>query len=98
MTELRKQRDQELRDSRRILEIILNAIPIGVFWKDRHSRYLGCNRHVSDAFGFPHPHDIIGKTDYDVPCLKHDEADFFIRTDRRIMETVTPQNGINEPP
>src|SRR5262245_24581176 len=36
--------EQELRESRRILRMVLDAIPIGIFWKDRDSRYLGCNR------------------------------------------------------
>jgi PAS domain S-box-containing protein len=53
----RHRSEDRLRDSQRMLETVLNNIPIGVFWKDRESRYLGCNRTVSRAFGFSRPED-----------------------------------------
>src|SRR5262245_20622922 len=96
LRESHRQTERQLDESQRILESVLNAIPIGVFWKDRQSRYLGCNKTVSDAFGYSGPGDVVGKTDYELGSLKRDEADFFIRTDRRVMETDRPQYRIIE--
>jgi PAS domain S-box-containing protein len=95
--EAHRRTEQELRDSRHILESVLNNVPIGVFWKDRHSRYLGCNMTVAQAFGFRSPEEVIGKTDHDFPTLKKEEADFFLRKDREVMESEQGEHGIIEP-
>jgi signal transduction histidine kinase len=42
------------------------------------------------------PHDLIGKTDYDL-AWKREEADFFRECDRRVMEADTPELHIIEP-
>ena len=39
----RKQTEEALRASQQIIEGILNAMPVRVFWKDRNLVYLGCN-------------------------------------------------------
>src|SRR5204862_7728468 len=39
----RKRAEQAVQTSQRMLQLILDNIPQGVFWKDRESRYLGCN-------------------------------------------------------
>jgi PAS domain S-box-containing protein len=93
----RTQNIEEIRESRRILQLVLDNIPLGVFWKDRQSRYLGCNRVVAQAFGFAHPDQIIGKCDHDLPSLKPEQADFFVQKDREVMESNTPELGIIEP-
>ncbi|MCJ8350859.1 EAL domain-containing protein [Moritella sp.] len=46
--------------------ILINAIqhlPIGIFWKDIHGQYLGCNKHCLSLFDLPSEQFIIGKTD-----------------------------------
>lgn len=89
--------EEDLRESRRLLQTVLDNIPIGVFWKDRNSRYLGCNRRVADAFGFQGPHEMIGKCDLEFPCLKREEAEFFLQKDREVMERNEGEIGIVEP-
>ena len=39
----RKKAEEELRASQQIIEGIINAIPVRVFWKDKNLVYLGCN-------------------------------------------------------
>jgi PAS domain S-box-containing protein len=97
LREAHRQTEQQLRHSQHILESVLNNVPIGVFWKDWHSRYLGCNRTVCEAFGFDSPEEIIGRTDHDLPALKREEADFFIRKDREVMDCERGERGIIEP-
>lgn len=54
--------------------ILINAIqhlPIGIFWKDIHGQYLGCNKHCLSLFDLPSEQFIIGKTDIQLqPALK----------------------------
>jgi PAS domain S-box-containing protein len=91
------QAQDELRESRQLLQTVLDNIPIGVFWKNRESRYLGCNQRVADAFGFRSPQEMVGKCDLEFPCLKREEAEYFLRKDREVMETNESEVGIVEP-
>jgi PAS domain S-box-containing protein len=84
-------------ESRHMLEVVLNNIPQGAFWKDRRSAYLGCNQVVCRAMGVSTPDELIGKTDHEFPCFTRQQADFFVRTDREVMEGNVPRYGIVEP-
>ena len=68
-----------------------------VFWKDRQSRYLGCN-HVFAAFAGTEPDDLIGKSDRDMPWADDAEfgADWFMDWDAHVAETGEPVVGIVE--
>lgn len=95
ITELH-QAEELLRDSQQILRMVLDNIPLGVFWKDRDSRYLGCNRVVARAFGLKSPGEIVGKTDHQLGGLTREQADFFILKDRQVMQSNAAEYGIIE--
>jgi PAS domain S-box-containing protein len=95
ITEHKRVQDQ-IRESKQMLQLVLDYIPQHVFWKDRNSVYLGCNRNFARAAGVERPQDLIGKTDYDL-AWKREEADFFRECDRRVMEADTPELHIIEP-
>ena len=78
------------------LQSVLDELPIGVFWKDRNSRYLGCNQLFAQAAGKSSPTELIGKNDYDMPWKK-EESDWFVECDRRIIESEKPEYNIIEP-
>lgn len=92
----RKRAEDANEATRRMLQLVLDHIPQGVFWKNRQSVYLGCNRVVARAFGFSDPQEIIGRNDYQLPGLSYDQAAFFIRKDREVMESNTARLGILE--
>ncbi|MEM7772449.1 MAG: PAS domain S-box protein [Cyanobacteria bacterium P01_A01_bin.37] len=81
----RKQAEKALQESQQFLQTVLNALPLYVFWKDRHSVYMGCNDKFAKAAGLATPESIIGKTDYDLPWAKT-EADSYRADDREVME------------
>ena len=60
----RKRAEEGLRASHQIIEGIINAIPVRVFWKDKNLVYLGCNSIFARDAGFAEPKDLIGKDDY----------------------------------
>jgi len=84
------------RESQQLLRLVLDAIPVRVFWKDRQSVYLGCNQPFAADAGLDSPEEIVGRTDYEL-CWKKSEADFFRECDARVMESNTPEYHIIEP-
>ena len=91
-----KQVEAELRESRQMLELVLDNIPQYICWKDRNSVFLGCNMNYARMVGLPNPEAIVGKTDWDLPWKK-EETEFFLAHDRQVMETDTPELHIIEP-
>jgi PAS domain S-box-containing protein len=77
--------NDRLSNSRNMLSTIINSIPQSIFWKDRESVYLGCNRvfarqaHIDDLDG------IAGKNDFDLPWSR-EESEGYRADDRDIME------------
>jgi PAS domain S-box-containing protein len=82
----RRRADEELRRSRRMLQVVLDNIPQGVFWKNRRSAYLGCNEVVCRSMGFQSPDELLGRTDHELPSVTSQQADEFIRKDREVMD------------
>lgn len=86
---LRKNTEANLRDSRNMLEMVMEHIPQHVFWKNTDCVYMGANRNFASAAGLDSSDDIIGKTDFDLPWTE-DETDFFRKVDREVMDHNTP--------
>ena len=90
---------QDITDRKRasyFLQLVVNNIPDFVFWKNRQSVFIGCNNAFAKAAGVGSSENIIGKTDYDLKWKK-EESDFFVATDRIVMETNQAQYHIIEP-
>jgi PAS domain-containing protein len=71
------------------LELVLNTLPVGLFWKDRDSRILGCNQEFADDSGLAHPADLIGKTNFE--SYPTDEADAYRADDFDVISTGLSQ-------
>jgi PAS domain S-box-containing protein len=92
----RKQAEERVLASQRMLESVLNNIPQGVFWKDRQSRYLGGNAVVCRAFGVEGPEQLFGKADRDLAGLTKEQAAFFVLKDQEVMASGRPIYSILE--
>ncbi|MBI2810940.1 MAG: PAS domain-containing protein [Candidatus Melainabacteria bacterium] len=77
-----------------LLQLVINSIPGAMWWKDRDSRYLGCNLENAVRAGFSSPKDLIGLTDYDVAWK--DQAAELQRDDRAVVESNVPKYHIVE--
>ncbi|MDH3981510.1 MAG: PAS domain S-box protein [Kiritimatiellaceae bacterium] len=62
----RQQTESALRESQQMLQLIMDTIPMSVFWKDKDSVYLGCNKTFIRECGFKSLDDIVGKTPYEL--------------------------------
>src|SRR5690606_4882990 len=80
-----------------VLQLVLDHVPQGVFWKDRDSRFLGTNAVAARANGFERSEDLVGLTDYDLPGVTPEQAAFFQQKDREVMASGEPLLGIEEP-
>ncbi|WP_197047460.1 PAS domain-containing sensor histidine kinase [Planktothrix serta] len=91
----RKKVEEDLQQSQQMLQLIMNTIPQGIFWKDRNSVYLGCNLQVALDAGFKSPEALIGKTDYDLP-FSLAEVENYRKIDQEVMAANTPRYRIIE--
>ena len=68
-----RQAEEALRESLKTLQSVLDALPMGVFWKDSDSVYRGCNRTYALAAGLRSPEGIIGKKADDLAWTGEEE-------------------------
>lgn len=81
----RKLAEEDLFNSRQMLRTVLDTIPQRVFWKDRNSVYVGCNKPLALDCGYSDPAELIGKSDYQTVSAA--TADLYRQDDQRVMET-----------
>jgi PAS domain S-box-containing protein len=91
----RRTAEEAAREQRAVLEQVLRHIPCAVFWKDSRSVYLGCNDQSARDVGLASPEEAVGKTDRDMP-MTPEEADFYVRCDREVIESGRPLLNIEE--
>jgi PAS domain S-box-containing protein len=84
-----------LRESRQMLQSVLDTIPVRVFWKDLESRFLGCNRPFARDAGFSLPADLIGRDDYQMGWVE--QAEMYRSDDKEVIETGREKIGYEEP-
>ncbi|NQZ57159.1 MAG: response regulator [Lentisphaeraceae bacterium] len=77
---------QELKDSKRMFQLVLDTIPARVFWKDRDLNFLGCNRGFLNDAGLERYEDIIGSSDLDQ--VWKDNAELFRDDDRKVINEI----------
>ncbi len=87
--------ERDLDETHRMLRSILDAIPTRVFWKDRESRYLGCNEIFAQDAGVDTPRDIVGLDDFDLPW--HTEAPLYLKDDQAVVAEAKGRFGYQEP-
>jgi PAS domain S-box-containing protein len=62
----RQQTENALRESQRMLQLIIDTIPMSVFWKDLDSVYQGCNSTFVTECGLNSADQVVGKTPADL--------------------------------
>lgn len=85
----------QLTESNHLLKTVIDTAPIRIFWKDRDSRYLGCNLAFARDAGLADADDIAGKTDDQLGWKK--QADLYRTDDQMIMAQGIPKLSYDEP-
>ncbi len=91
----REKREVELGEARHMLRTVLDTIPVRVFWKDRESRFLGCNQLFATDAGLPDPAAIVGKRDADLGW--REQSELYRADDLSVMTSGEPKLGYEEP-
>lgn len=88
--------ERDLRENRRLLESILNTVPLAIFWKDADSVFRGCNATFANILGVSDAATIIGKTDFDMPMTRQ-ECEDYRADDIEVMRSGVPKLRFVEP-
>ncbi len=91
---LRKSK-REVNEARKMLQLILDTIPVRVFWKDANLNYLGCNTLFAKDAGLDSPDDIIGKSDFEMPWKE--QAELYRADDNSVIESGEEKINFEEP-
>ena len=85
--------NRQLLQSQQLLQTVIDAVPVRVFWKDRSLRFLGANRGFAQDQGQQSAEHVIGKDDFalldDAQAARH-QAD-----DRRVLSSGQPILGFD---
>lgn len=90
----RKQLQDALSESQRLLQLMMDNLPQRISWKDGRLLYLGCNKSFAREAGVEAPGQIVGKSDFELPWSAH--AERLQAADRRVIETGAPEH-VEEP-
>ncbi|NJD08441.1 MAG: bacteriohemerythrin [Methylococcaceae bacterium] len=91
----RRRYEEELVESRKLLQTIVDSLPVRVFWKDRELRYLGCNPWFAADAGKRSVDEVIGRDDYEMAW--RGQADRYRADDRRVIDTGRAEVAYEEP-
>ncbi|HHH36131.1 MAG TPA: EAL domain-containing protein [Gammaproteobacteria bacterium] len=91
----RQQIEEAVKRSRKMLRLVLDTIPVRVFWKDRELRYLGCNRNFARDAGMDSPREIVGKDDFQLAW--REQAERYRSDDRQVIESGQARFNFEEP-
>jgi diguanylate cyclase (GGDEF)-like protein/PAS domain S-box-containing protein len=80
--------ETEARRSKQMLESLIDNIPQRIFWKDRDSRYLGCNSAFARDADLASKEQVVGMTDADLPWWR--SAVQLREDDCRVIATGEP--------
>ncbi len=80
-----RERIADLEDANDFLEVLINAIPSPVFYKDAKGIYQGCNKAFEQYMGLSR-RQIIGKSDYDM--APRELADKYQAMDRALFNNT----------
>lgn len=76
---------KELHDSVELLKKVIDTVPVRVFWKDKHLKYLGCNKSFANDAGYREPAEIVGKSDFDL--VWQDQAELYKKDDYDVISS-----------
>jgi len=91
-----KARENELKELKSMFQLVIDTIPTSVFWKDKELRFLGANKLFLKDANLDDGESIIGKTDFDI-SIREEDAEYFRKTDNKIIEQNKPKFNIIEP-
>lgn len=88
--------ENQLENQKKLLETIINTVPLRIFWKDPSSRYLGANKLFLQDAMVENVESIIGKCDDELPWT-NDDAEYYKTEDKKVMDSGIAKLDFEEP-
>lgn len=76
---------QQIEGVRAHVQVLIDATPDGLFFKDTANRFILANRPVARVMGAKDPNELVGKTDHDF--YPKDVADEYLADEQRLLAT-----------
>ncbi len=86
---------RQLAQANATLQLVIDTIPVRIFWKDSNSNFLGCNRLFASDAGHDDPAAIVGSDDYQMGWKQ--QAEMYRADDREVMTTGVAKINYEEP-
>lgn len=90
-----KNRQKALTESVHFLQLVLEHLPVRVFWKDNDLVYLGCNTVFANDMGHERPDQLIGTDDFNT-SMTYPEAEICRTDDRFVIDNEEGRYGAEE--
>ncbi|MGR8930073.1 MAG: bifunctional diguanylate cyclase/phosphodiesterase [Gammaproteobacteria bacterium] len=90
----RKAAEAALAESHGLLKTIIDIAPVRIFWKDKASKYLGCNQLLARDAGEDNPESLVGRTDFQL-CWR-EQAATYQADDQMVMASNTAKLSYEE--
>jgi PAS domain S-box-containing protein len=87
--------EQKNKEAKTFLQLLLDTIPVRLFWKDLGLRYLGCNRLFAQDAGLPSSETLIGSDDYVLGWKE--QAKQYRADDLAVIASGKPKLNYEEP-
>jgi PAS domain S-box-containing protein len=84
----------KLKESEEFLHLVMDNIPLLIFWKDTQLKYLGCNQATANFNQLATHEEIVGKTDFEL--IWRDHANKYRDDDQRVMTNDRRELAISE--
>ncbi len=86
LLEERIRAEQQIKEERSLLRVLIDNVPDRIFIKDRQSRVVVVNRaQAVEVFGAASPEEVIGKSDFDF--FAPELAEFYYAAEQKLLET-----------
>ena len=92
-TEQLERLNKKINDINHLLDSIINGTDDKIFYKDKHSTYLGCNESFAKGFNLT-PAALVGKTDFDL--FPEKIAEGFRKDDSNVLKSNKPNSLYEE--
>ena len=89
-----KEADGTLREERNLLRTLIDNLPVLIFFKDKHGRYVLNNRPHLRSLGAARQEDVLGKTTFDFN--PHDLAMLYTKDEREVLRTGLAMYNVEE--
>ena len=91
----RKRAEKATLNSNKLLQTIINTVPVRIFFKDRKLCYIGCNKVFAKDAGVENPDEIIGKDDFQLAWKE--QAELYQADDLGVIESGISKLYYDEP-